>query len=324
MGDFVLALPSLWELRQKLGANAQIDVMASPSNAEWSRILDWLNIIPIDHPRYLRPQQPPLPFLIKLAKRSIARRGKNYDVAVELSSTTHDWVGKVMMILAGAKRRCGAIGSFDWLLSEKHDTGTGHQTRILSRRFPEEWNISGFAKPENFIPHCYRHAPRDNAPILLSPWAGTDAKQWPFENWRQLAGELAPAEIEILAPPHTEERSGAICEGMPHANVIRTSSIAETLDILAKAKLVVAVDSSTAHFAWLTGTPLIELFSGTTELGRWSSLAQGDILFKKPPCSPCHLAVCPQSKNFCMTDISVAEVLEAVRKLSGSNLIGGR
>ncbi|MFH1066294.1 MAG: glycosyltransferase family 9 protein [bacterium] len=314
LGDFALALPSLWEVKRLVGVDGRLDVVAGRANCEWSKILGWLpNIFPMDHPRYFRPRRRFAPVEIARAFRlGLVLRKNRYDYAVELTSTVNDWLGKFVFIVAGAKARSGARGAYDFLLHEAHAVDLGHQTEILAQRFPRGWGIFGKADPQEFMPSRLRwsHASRHDV-ILLSPYAGTSAKEWPLSCWKELMGKLEGHPLRILVPSGRKSDALVLCEGRDEL-LVYTNSISETLEYLCEARFVVATDSATAHFCWLTGTPLIQIFSGTTEPDRWASLAKGARLDSFPSCHPCHLEVCNQFQHDCMSGIDVESVARCI------------
>lgn len=312
LGDFALALPTLWKLSQRVGDDGRMDVLVLPANAEWSTILDWLpNLIPIRHPRYFRPRKKFAPVeSIKILKTAFSLKKNNYDYGIELTSSANDFLDKFIFVAANAQWSSGPNGAYSFLLNETHDLVMDHQTKILAQRCPKNLNIKGDAKPSEFMPQDFRWK-GDGEFILFSPWAGTSAKEWP--HWPKLAARSS--NWKVLAPPDHMTEARNLCEGKDE-RLAPTRSIRETLIWLCKAKSVVAVDSAAAHFAWLTGTPLLEIFSGTTEPQRWKSLADGQHIGKFPNCSPCHLEKCNQPSHHCMQDISAEDVLNAMNTLS--------
>ncbi|MFZ5806793.1 MAG: glycosyltransferase family 9 protein [Verrucomicrobiota bacterium] len=313
LGDFALALPVLWELQQMASEDGRLDVMVSPPNAEWSAILDWLpNLIPIWHPRYFRPRKKFAPIASsKILAQAFALQKNRYDFGVELTSSENDALDKFIFIAAGVKWSSGPQGAHSFLLNEKHALQMTHQTKILAARCPEKLEIIGETDPAQFMPPEMRWRGKNAGEfILLSPWAGTTAKEWP--HWKKLTQKLD--NWKILAPPDRMTEARNLCEGIDD-RLAPTRSIRETLEWLCNTKFVVTVDSATAHFAWLTGTPIVQIFSGTTESQRWASLASGVRLEKLPSCSPCHLEQCNQQEHFCMDGISVNDVLDAIQKL---------
>lgn len=318
LGDFVLAMPSLWEVRQKIGRGGKLDVAASLANAEWLAMFDWIDrIVSIRHPRYARPRKKfaPIGFSRMLAK-GFSLRTQRYDYGVDLTSSPNDPWGKLFLISAGASRRSGARGSYDFLLSEKHAFDAGHQTEILAARFPKELQIAGKARPSEFMPpHLRWENQKHENVILFSPWAGTRAKEWASERWHELLRNFSQDfSVKILTTADRMEETIKIC-GERSDCMALVNSIPDTLRWLCRAQMVVTVDSATAHFAWLTGTPLAQLFSGTTEPERWASFGARARLEAFPVCYPCHLENCNQPYHYCMQDISVERVIQAVQKI---------
>lgn len=323
LGDLVLALPALWEAREflrKEDAGTRIDLICSSANKIWTEILPWLgHAFAISHPRY---QRPPSPYPRKLALQAIKAgwglRKNRYDVAIELTSTPNDLLGKFILIASRARKRYSGKGAYSFLLHRAFnlpkENGKLHQTEILASRFPPEWGVTGKTSPKLWMPQNLRYQATAVKPrILISPWAGTSAKQWPVSHWRAFLKEPLPLEKVIVAPPDKIKEAHSLAEGTG-TSVLEVRSIRDTLELLASSRLVIAMDSAVAHFAWLTGTPLIQLFAGTTELERWRSLApNAAYLHAFPACAPCHLEACNQLRHFCMEDILPRHLSETVQ-----------
>ena len=324
LGDFVLALPSLWEAQlflKQQSATPEIDLLCAPANAIWTKILPWLgSAFVLIHPRYQRPS-PSYSHRLKLHLQAIRAglklRQRQYDYAVDLTNTPNDLLAKLVLIASGARRRYGGKGAYSFLLHQAFEAPKErcHVTEILAARFPTTWGVSGKTPPEVWMPEILRYQSELTAPrMLISPWAGTPAKRWPVSHWREFLNMPLPLERILIAPLEKVAEAHLLAEGS-HTRVFEVRSIRETLELLAHSRLAIAMDSATAHFAWLTGTPLIQLFAGTTELERWRSLApHATYLNAFPYCAPCHLEICNQPRHFCMENISPQRLMEAVEE----------
>lgn len=326
LGDFALALPVLWECRQRWGEHADLHILVQPPNTEWSDLLPWLGTLhPINHPRYHRGtgSEKSAKLMQTLAALRAVRQlrhaglDKGFDWGIDLVSSRNDLLGKCLLHAAGCRHTSGPDGAYSWLLGQRHPEPKAHQTRILASRFPAEWAIHGTTRPVDFMPPSLRWKGETDGPILLAPFAGTPAKAWPMARWRDLFDQLkASAErrrVDLLVPAPDAIRNGDFLRTFPGAPVRMVGSLRSTISALRDASLVVCLDTAVAHFAWLTGTPSVQLFAGTTPPDRWAPQEGATLLHRFPDCHPCHSETCRAERHFCMEDLDVKSVAQAVR-----------
>jgi ADP-heptose:LPS heptosyltransferase len=316
LGDFVTALPVLWELRQSLGQEADVHILAGGVNCEWSSLLPWLGVMhPVRHPRYHRgiPRSKTAMTWAAL-KQALALRSHRFDWGIDLVSTRNDLLGKWLLRAAGCRRICGPDGAHSWLLNHRFPEPEAHQTRILAARFPSEWKLEGKALPEQWMPQNFRWQP-GSGPVFLAPFVGTPAKRWPESRWLELADKIRQSHpVQFLVPQPDLRRNQEFLKQLPDEEIRVVSSIRETLECLRDSRILVCLDTAVAHFAWATGTPYAQLFSGTTRARRWAPPGAGVTLQNKPSCYPCSSETCLAERHFCMEEFEVDEVLEKIRE----------
>ncbi len=91
-------------------------------------------------------------------------------------------------------------------------------------------------------------------------------KLWPEANWRALIAAFAHAGLAIVLPwgnPSERARSERLAAGEPAAAVPRTLTLAALSDLIARADLVVGVDTGLVHLAAALDTPTVALFVAT-------------------------------------------------------------
>jgi ADP-heptose:LPS heptosyltransferase len=90
--------------------------------------------------------------------------------------------------------------------------------------------------------------------------------------------------------------------------------------VLARADLVITVDSGPMHIAAALGTRVLALF-GPTDPERTGPLGGGRVLRRPLPCSPCLRRRCQiADTRRCMRDLEVDEVLAEAYGLLGRRL----
>lgn len=110
--------------------------------------------------------------------------------------------------------------------------------------------------------------------VVIHPFSGSPRKNWPLENFRALAGQLAQASpVYWCRGP----------EDPPLPGAIEIADLYELACWLAKASLYVGNDSGVTHLAAAVGTPVLALFGPTdpevwaprgpqVQIGRFASL----------------------------------------------------
>ena len=124
------------------------------------------------------------------------------------------------------------------------------------------------------IPRIACDAPREDF-VAIHPFSGSSSKNWPLENFRALASQLA------LASPIYWCRGP---EDPPLADAVEFTDLYQLACWLAKARLYIGNDSGVSHLAAAVGTPVLALFGPTdpevwgprgphVQIGRFASLA---------------------------------------------------
>jgi lipopolysaccharide heptosyltransferase II len=158
--------------------------------------------------------------------------------------------------------------------------------------------------------------------VALQPSARWRTKLWEIPRWRELAAALMRQGIGVVLTGSREDAAMAegICAGMNPSplSLVGRLTLKQLAALLRDMSLMVSVDSGPMHIAAAMGTPVVALF-GPTDPRRTGPLGEGRILRHDLPCSPCLQRRCRIADTYrCMRDITVAEVLGAVRDLLGS------
>jgi heptosyltransferase III len=110
--------------------------------------------------------------------------------------------------------------------------------------------------------------------IAMHPGSGSPAKNWPVENWRQLAGQLLAANPEVhLAIIGGEADAAAVgaLRGLDKSRVAfwENLPLPELATRLAGTRLYLGHDTGVSHLAAACGAPSLLLF-GPTDPGVWA------------------------------------------------------
>lgn len=154
---------------------------------------------------------------------------------------------------------------------------------------------------------------------------GLAAKRWPVEHFVELCKELCFAgyTVTLLSGPDEHVETHACAQAAGGIPVFQ-AGLAETARFLASSGAVVANDNGIAHLAAGVGTPVVTIFGPTpVQFAPWAPDA---IALRPSPCPPCFDVRkpdvhCVRNIDFaCLKrDITVATIVDAVRRLHGSS-----
>jgi heptosyltransferase-2 len=144
------------------------------------------------------------------------------------------------------------------------------------------------------------------------------AKRWPAEHFAALAKSLAAqgCAIWLFGSPKDHAVAEEISQLAPGLcrNLCGATSLAQAVDLLAMAELVVCNDSGLMHVAAALDRPLVTLY-GSSSPGFTPPLSdQAEILSLKLDCSPCFKRECPLGHLDCLNKLSPDAVLQASLK----------
>ena len=159
----------------------------------------------------------------------------------------------------------------------------------------------------------------DACVLLLHP--GSDpAYRWLPERWAQVAETLAgrhALQIVISAGPADASIVHALQASL-RRKVPDTlgRSIADAVDVAARAALVLTVDTSLSHIASAVGTPVVTLFGpGDPAIWRPYGPRHAVVLDPTNACGGCKLPRCPLAEHLCMDGIRVEQVIAAAERI---------
>lgn len=144
------------------------------------------------------------------------------------------------------------------------------------------------------------------------------AKQWPLENYAQLAGELVSEGFQVwilgsAKDKHAAEKIVAGHEGM--RNLCGRTELVDTVDLIALCCAVVSNDSGLMHVAAAVETPLVALYGSSTPAYTPPLSDRAEVLYLDLECSPCFKRNCPLGHTHCLTQIDPGQAMVALKRL---------
>lgn len=138
------------------------------------------------------------------------------------------------------------------------------------------------------------------------------AKRWPPHYFAELAQKLSAASCDVWLVGSAQDavigdeitrHSGNSC-----IDLCGRTSLAEVIDLLSCAALVVSNDSGLMHIAAALDKPLIAIYGSSSPAFTPPLSAAAQIVKLDLPCSPCFKRVCPLGHFNCMMQLSPAQV----------------
>ena len=261
------------------------------------------------------------------AGRELAREG--YDAAIVLPNS---WKSALLPFFAGIPQRIGFLGEArHGLLNRVHRYDEAALPQLAARYalLAEEVDAAApapLAEPHLEVAADAVRATLDTlglaaapAPVAFCPGAEYGpAKRWPAAHFAELARRLAEADFPVWligsakdreVGAEIEARAGGACR-----NLCGQTNLAQAIDLLSCARLVVSNDSGLMHVAAALQRPLVALYGSSSPTYTPPLSQQARILSLGLECSPCFKRECPLGHFKCMNDLSPTMVLDAAKE----------
>jgi heptosyltransferase-2 len=142
------------------------------------------------------------------------------------------------------------------------------------------------------------------------------AKRWPAEHFASLAARLADHgwQVWLIGSPkdrvigaQIQRSSGARCRDLCGA-----TGLAEAVDLLSLAQVVVSNDSGLMHVAAALDRPMLALYGSSSPSFTPPLSPQAQVVKLDLPCSPCFQRECPLGHFKCLRDLAPERIFERV------------
>lgn len=343
LGDLLLATPALSALRQGLPA-AHITALVGP----WGRAalatnptVDTLQTLPF--PGFER--QPGgsrslhklfLPYIM-LLRYGLLLRHAGYDAALVVRDD--HWWGAALALLAGVPRRVGyAVPECRPFLTNALPWDRDEHVTAQALRLVQQIVDIKILTPSALFQICNADAAwadaylranalADRRLVVLHPGTGGQSKLWLSDRWAALANaivDINDCHVVITGGPGEEALAHAVAASMRHppTQLVGATSVGQLAALMARAALVLGVDSGPLHLAAAVGAPSLHLYGPGDDrrFGPWGSPERHVVLRSELWCSPCGVfTACPRGTrpSECMERIATRRALAAARRLLG-------
>jgi ADP-heptose:LPS heptosyltransferase len=148
--------------------------------------------------------------------------------------------------------------------------------------------------------------------VVLAPWNAQPHYRWPEERWVSLASALSLPKVIVGGHARDEvEHAARIAKTTGAVSFAGQLPLDRTAALLARAALVVALDSGPAHVARAVGAPTVVLF-GPGSPPVWAPPG-ARVLQRTDLCHGCRQPRCYRSRRECLDDLTVESVLAAAQ-----------
>jgi ADP-heptose:LPS heptosyltransferase len=162
--------------------------------------------------------------------------------------------------------------------------------------------------------------PVDREPgyVVLHPGASVPARAWPAQRCAEAVEALADDGWRVLVTGGPGERGlTEAVAGTRGTDLGGDTSLAEMAALLDGAAAVVVGNTGPAHLAAAVGTPVVSLFSPVVPAVRWAPYGVPTVLLgdQSAPCRDTRARECPVPGHPCLSSVTAADVVAAVRKV---------
>jgi len=234
----------------------------------------------------------------------------------------------LLMALAGTNYKAGlGITGLGFLLDQKISHLNGHPLE-QNLRFLQEIGVKmvlrepavytgekDIAVLEDFFSR--EGIKNDDLLAVIHAYSVNTAKNWPTENFQQLARSIYDKYRTKIIFVGSNDDSGKNQEivNACQAKAINASGkipFKGILELLKRSAIFIGIDSAIAHLAAIAKTPSVILYSGTNKKEEWAA-KNITVLQKDVICANCQKTSC--AKNICMELITPQDVLKEIERL---------
>lgn len=327
LGDFVMCVPALMQLRKRIPESCALAVIAPKGFAP---VLDALGVL-IQN-KYLLSDAHSFPSLQEFS----SVRSFHAGAGILFNNSFRD---ALWMKLAGVPRLYGAKArnrSFllkkaikfpprkDFVLNKPHQAAK--YLALAELLGAEKWDgslplLTLFREPEIYSDKVRKALDTENL-LALAPGAMYgSAKKWPAEYYAEVCKaflEKYDGKVVLLSAKNEIGSAREAIRDLPEEKVIDLAgetNLGELMNILQHAKMCLANDSGSMHLSALAGGKGICVFGSTDPAATSPISSKWRILYDKMPCSPCFKRVCPKGTKECLYQVRPSVVIEEMEKM---------
>ena len=320
LGDILHVLPTVHELRAQL--DAEVDWVVHPEFASLVRCFaDVDNVLTFPRHHVLRD--------LRVSLREL--RAREYDLVVDLHGLFKS--GLVARLARGKRKIAPSYARECSSIFFRERAGRFNRTRHAVEQAFDTLDYLGLKRPSGQFRAALRplegppntsipDSPIGSRTIAFAPVSRWPSKDWPTVRYGELATILLKRDPSLrivivggkvdISVGETIVSAAGAADKKRIFNLCGRTSIAESLDLLAKCVLLIANDTGPVHMAAAVGTHCLVLF-GPTRPDWTGPYGEGHrIIMRDLPCQPCLKHRCPRGDHACLESITATEVASFV------------
>jgi heptosyltransferase-1 len=330
IGDIVFASPLIHALRQRY-PTARISWLVQPESKvllEYHPELDDVVVWPRGRWQTLYRKRQWLTLWREVIsfRRSLRQRG--FDLALDVQGLLKSGV---LTWLSGARQRIG-LGSREgsrYLMSHTVEKG-GEPRRIGSEYLylAEQLGlpVDGFDmyvglanEDQAFANHSIEKYQLNQGFVVICPFTTRPQKHWFNASWQALIERVAERwqlPVVMLGGPGDTQSAQKIQASARLVNLVGETSLRQAAALIARASLVVGVDTGLTHIGIAMNKPTLCLF-GSTRPYLDTTHENAQVIYHPRSCSPCKRKPTCNGSFDCMAEITAEEVVTRANSLPG-------
>lgn len=328
LGDAVMTLPALNQLRKIIPSECGLFVICPPSLSDFYRSITSVDLIVELHKAHT------------LWKSSDLKKVRDLHAGAALlfNNSLRD---TIYLRLAGIPRIFGASARFRSVLlsrsfhfpkiKSKRTNKLHHAARYLSMAYAlgaPEWqgDLPEFKvrKEPELMAREFLNLLKAEKIMTIAPGAAYgESKRWPAEYFKAVSKywiEHKNGTVAVIGAPKEAEIAASAIEGLPSGKVFNLAGktdLSELILLLQKSEICIANDSGTMHLSAAVGGKGVAIFGSTDPTSTSPVSAAWKILFEQEPCAPCFKRACPKDTDQykCLKKITPEKVISEIKKL---------
>lgn len=288
-GEFLLNIPALSALKKEY-PGAKLVLVTNPYVQELAGLIDSVDEVVTWENRRHR--------IGEIIRFAASIKKERFDLCVIFNPNKEF---NIITFLSGIPERVGYNHKFAFLLTKKIE-----DRKYLGERHEIEYNLElaaaagartqdktlSLTVDEKIVEDLFMplNIEKGDTLIALHPWTSDPVKQWPINNFSELAKSLSGVRgVKILVIGGKEEAAKGrdFVDGLKEENIINLAgktTLVELAATLKRSKLLVSGDSGPVHLAACVSTPVLAVFRNDIQgknPGRWGPWGKGHIVIEK-------------------------------------------
>ena len=268
LGDLVHMLPAISDIARHV-PGAQIDWLVEEN---FSEIPTWHpavhEAIKVAHRRWRKHWWAPDTRVERKALRQTLR-SRRYDVVLDMQGLMKSvWlVRQTHGVRHGLDRHSAREPLASFFYDVKHSVNFWQPAVIRQRELAAATFGYTFEGAPDFGLQAFTQEQQADPYAVIMPSASRDDKLWSKANWRQVFERLGDhgLGLKLLAGnPSENERAKSLVAGIDNAVVLPRLTLTEVAHTLARARIMIGLDSGLTHLSAGLGRPTIGIYKAST------------------------------------------------------------